>query len=194
MLPQASGDPAEMRAPRDLLRRRIPLMRQRAELLAHGQQTTRQDHLPEIGKHIAYTANRLGGAGRFADPAVHQSIDVDFALITSDDELLSGLEVSSVQRAKRHEANTFSRLRSLPGVGKIVARVRRDEIHESRRFPRVQDVVSSCRLVTCAQDSAGKRYGTAGTKIGNADRQWACSAAAVLFLRHNPAGPKWLAR
>jgi transposase len=35
MLPQAYGDPAQMRATRDLLRRRRPLMRQRAALLAH---------------------------------------------------------------------------------------------------------------------------------------------------------------
>jgi hypothetical protein len=31
MLPQASADPAAMRATRDLLRRRMPLMRTRAE-------------------------------------------------------------------------------------------------------------------------------------------------------------------
>ena len=62
------------------------------------------------------------------------------------------------------------------------------------RFPRVQDFVSSCRLVQCAKESAGKRYGTSGAKIGNSSRKWACSAAAVLFLRNNPAGQKYLAR
>lgn len=35
MLPQAYGYPAEMRAPRDLLRRRCHLRRTRAALLAH---------------------------------------------------------------------------------------------------------------------------------------------------------------
>jgi len=35
MLPQADVSPAAMRATRDLLRRRMPLMRQRAELLGH---------------------------------------------------------------------------------------------------------------------------------------------------------------
>ena len=38
MLPQAYVYPAEMRATRDLLRRRTHLMRQRSELLAHVQQ------------------------------------------------------------------------------------------------------------------------------------------------------------
>ena len=40
MRPQASGYPAAMRATRDLLRRRTPLMRHRADLLAHVQQPT----------------------------------------------------------------------------------------------------------------------------------------------------------
>ena len=58
----------------------------------------------------------------------------------------------------------------------------------------MQDCVSYCRLVRCAKESAGKRYGTSGTKIGNAYRKWAFSEAAVLFLRNNPAGQKSLAR
>ena len=69
-----------------------------------------------------------------------------------------------------------------------------DEIHDSQRFPSVQDFVSYCRLVKCAKESAGKRYGTAGTKIGNAYLKWAFSEAAVLFLRENPEGQKYLTK
>src|SRR5919108_969357 len=54
MLPQASVYPAARRATRDLLRRRLPLTRQRAALLAHIQQTNSQYNLPEIGQQIAY--------------------------------------------------------------------------------------------------------------------------------------------
>jgi hypothetical protein len=61
MLPQAYVYPAEMRATRDLLRRRTHLMRQRAELLAHVQHTNSQYNLPDIGKKIAYQANRRRG-------------------------------------------------------------------------------------------------------------------------------------
>ncbi len=81
MLPHAYVSPAEMRAPRDWLRRRTPLMRTRAELLAHVQHTTSQYTLPEIGTNIAYTANRAGVAERFEDPAVHKTLEVDLALI-----------------------------------------------------------------------------------------------------------------
>jgi transposase len=193
MLPQAYVYPAELRATRDLLRRRTPLMRKRAELLAHVQNTNSQYNLPEIGKKIAYKANRDGVAERVADPAVHKSIEVDLALITYDDQLLSELELSIVNNAKHHDANTFYRLRSVPGVGKMLALVLLYAIHDIHRFPRIQDFVSYCRLVTCAKESAGTRDGTSGKNIGNTSLKWAFSEAAVLFLRHNPAGQKFLA-
>jgi len=87
MLPQAYVYPAAMRATRDLLRRRRPLMRRRAELLTHIHYTTSQDNLPEIGKKLAYKAHRAGVAERFADPAVQTSIEVDLALMSHDDSL-----------------------------------------------------------------------------------------------------------
>jgi transposase len=194
MLPQAYVYPAEMRATRDLLRRRIHLTRKRAELLAHIQQTNSQYNLPEIGKKIAYKANRGGVAERFPDPAVQKSVEVDLALIDFYDQLLRDVELTIVQTGKQHDAQTLYRLQSVPGVGKILSLVLLYEIHDITRFPRVQDFVSYCRLVKCAKESAGKRYGTSGTKIGNAHLKWAFSEAAVLFLRNHPAGQKYLAR
>ena len=194
MLPQAYVYPAEMRATRDLLRRRLHLTRKRAELLAHIQNTNSQYTLPEIGKKIAYKANRGGVAERFPDPAVQKSVEVDLTLIDFYDQLLRDVELTIVQTAKQHDAQTLYRLQSVPGIGKILRLVLLYEIHDSTRFPRVQDFVSYCRLVKCAKESAGKRYGTSGTKIGNAYLKWAFSEAAVLFLRNHPAGQKYLAR
>ena len=82
----------------------------------------------------------------------------------------------------------------MPGIGKILALVLLYEIHDIHRFPRVQDFVSYCRLVKCAKESDGKRYGYAGTKIGNAHLKWAFSEAAVLCLRKNPAAQRYVAR
>ena len=180
MLPQAYVYPAEMRATRDLLRRRMHLMRKRAELLAHIQNTNSQYNLPEIGKKIAYKANRDGVAERFPDPAVQKSIEVDLALIGYYDQLLRDVELSIVKTAKQHDAQTLYLLQTVPGIGKILSLVLLYEIHDIARFPRVQDFVSYCRLVKCAKESAGKRYGTSGTKIGNAYLKWAFSEAAVL--------------
>ena len=194
MLPQAYVYPAEMRATRDLLRRRIHLMRKRAELLTHVQQTNSQYNLPDIGKKIAYKTNRAGVAERFADPAVQKSVEVDLALIDYYDQLLRDLELAIVKTAKQHDANTLYLLQTVPGIGKILSLVLLYEMHDIARFPRGQDFVSYCRLVKCAKESAGKRYGTSGTKIGNAYLKWAFSEAAVLFLRNNPVGQKYLTR
>jgi transposase len=183
-----------MRATRDLLRRRLHLVRHRAELLTHVQQTNSPYNLPEIGKKIAYKANRDGVAERFPDPAVQKSIEVDLALIGHYDTLLRDLELAIVTTAKQHDANTLYLLQTVPGIGKILRLVLLYEMHDIARFPRVQDFVSYCRLVKCAKDSAGKRDGTSGTKIGTAYLKWAFSEAAVLFLRNNPAGQKSLVR
>jgi transposase len=194
MLPQAYVYPAAMRATRDLLRRRMHLARKRGELLAHVQNTNSPYNLPAIGKKIAYKANRDGVAERFADPAVQKSIEVDLALITYYDALLRDVELSLVKTAKHHDAQTLYLLQTVPGIGKILSLVLLYEIHDIERFPRVQDFASYCRLVKCARESAGKRSGTAGAKIGNAHLKWAFSEAAVLFLRDNPAAQHMLAR
>jgi transposase len=194
MLPQAYVYPAELRATRDLLRRRMHFMRTRAELLTHVQPTNSQYNLPEIGKKLAYKTNRTGVTERFPDPAVQKSIEVDLTLVGHYDHLLRDVELSVLKTAKQHDANTLYLLRTVPGIGEILSLVLRYELHDIQRFPRVQDFVSDCRLVTCAKESAGKYYGTSGAKIGNAYLKWAFSEAAVLFLRTNPAGQKYLAR
>jgi transposase len=194
MLPQAYVYPAARRATRDLLRRRMHLMRKRAELLAHIHNTNSQYNLPDIGKKLAYKANRDGVAERFPEPAVQKSMEVDLARINHYDCLLGDIELSILKTAKQHHAHTLYLLRTVPGIGEILSLVLLYEIHDIGRFPRVQDFVSYGRLVKCTKESAGKRYGTSGTKIGNAYLKWAFSEAAVLFLRNNPAGQKYLTK
>src|SRR6266536_4634806 len=137
MLPQAYVYPAAMRATRDLLRRRLHLTRKRAELLAHVQNTNSQYNLPEIGKKLAYKANRDGVAERFPDPAVQKSVEVDLALMDYYDQLLSDVELAIVQTAKQHNAQTLYRLQSVPGIGKILILASLYEIHDITRFPLV---------------------------------------------------------
>jgi hypothetical protein len=178
-LPQASVYPAERRATRDLLRRRMPLARTRGALLAHVHHTNSQSTLPAIGTKIASKANRDGVAERCADPAVQKSMAVDLALITSDDALLRDVARTIVTTAKHHDAQTLDLRHTVPGIGKIRRRVLLDDMHASERFPRVQDCASSCRRVKGAKASAGKRSGTSGSPIGHAPLTWAFAEAAV---------------
>jgi transposase len=142
MLPKAYGYPAEMRATRDLLRRRTHLMHKGAELLSHVQNTNSQYTMPEIGKKIASKANREGVAERFDDAAVQKNSAVDLALITYDDELLRDLELYLVTTAKHHDATTLSLLHTVPGIGKMLRLVLLYEIHRIDRFPSVQEFAS----------------------------------------------------
>lgn len=95
-----------------------------------------------------------------------------------------------MRSAKHYDADTFYRLRSVPGIGKILALVILYEVHDITRFEKVGNFLSYARLVKCARESAGKRYGTSGSKIGNVHLRWAFGEAACLFLRNNPDGKR----
>jgi hypothetical protein len=107
LLPQASGSPAARRATRALLRRRPHLRRNRAALLAPGHNTQSQDNLPESGTKIASKAKRAGVAERCAEAAVHKTIAVDLALLTSDDARRKDLALSLRTTATHHDAHTL---------------------------------------------------------------------------------------
>ena len=193
LLPQAYVYPAAMRATRDLIRRRLHLVRKRGQLLAHIQNTRAQYNLPAFGRRLAYPANRDGVREHFADPSVRKSIDVDLTLVAQYDALITDLELTIVREAKRHDADAFHRLRSVPGIGKVLALTILYEIHDITRFDRVQEFASYARLVKGQKQSAGKTLGTSGAKMGNVHLKWAFSEAAVLFLRHTKDGKKLLA-
>ncbi len=194
MIPKAYVYPAGMRATRDLLRRRNYLMRKRADLLSHIQNTNSQCNLPEFGKKIAYKIHRECVAQQFTDPVVRRSVQTDLDLIDHYGRLILNLERYIMRNAREHNPNALALLQTIRGVGNILSLVILYEIHDIGRFPRVQDFASYCRLVKCPRESAGKRHGYSGKKIGNAHLKWAFSEAAVLFLRGNPEGLKFKKR
>jgi transposase len=192
MFPEAYVYPREMRGTRDLMRRRIHLMRKRSELLAHVQNTNSQYNLPEIGKDLRRAANRDGVAERFHDPSVQKSIELDLNLIGFYDQQLKKVEWHILKHARACDQRSLLLLRTVPGIGRILSLAMLYEIHTIERFATVQDFASYCRLIKCRKESAGKSYGTSGRKIGNAFLKWAFSEAAVLFLRQNPQAQAWL--
>jgi transposase len=104
------------------------------------------------------------------------------------------LERSIEKTAHSHDPVSLALLRTIPGVGNILALVLRYEIEDIARFPRAQEFVSYCRPVKSARESSGKRHGTSGKKIGNAHLTWALPEAAVLFLTNNAPAQKYLAQ
>jgi len=192
MLPQAYVYPAEMRSTRDLLRRRLFWVRQRGQLLAHIQNTHHQYNLPTPKARLAYRKNREGVAEHFADSAASKSVSSDIELAEHYDSLITKLELYLCRQTKLHDQDNFYRLRSIPGIGKVLAMTILYEIHDIDRFERVQNFASYSRLVKCEKSSSGKRLGTGGNKIGNVHLKWAFSEGAVLFLRANPVAQRYI--
>jgi transposase len=182
MLPMAYTYPQTMRSTRDLLRRRMYLVHQRLELLAHIQNTNAQYNLQAFGKKIAYKSNRAGISEVFTDPMVQKSVALDIQLLDTYATLIRNLELEILHNAKKHDPLSLHLLRTIPGVGKILALVILYEIHDISRFPEVGNFLSYCRLVKCPQESAGKKTGSKNSKIGNVHLKQAFSEAACLFL------------
>lgn len=194
MLPQAYAYPEKMRSTRDLLRRRMYFMHHRAEALAHIVNTFSQYNLPPLTKKLSYPANRKGVAEQFTDPSARLIVEADLELVDHFDDQLRRLELQLSRSAKVDDPQSYYLLRSVPGIGKILALVILYEIHDIRRFPKAGNFLSYARLVRCAHESAGKRLGSGGKKIGNAHLKWAFSEATVLLIRQLPDAKQYVER
>jgi transposase len=191
--PLSYAYPKGMRETRDLLRRRMYLVHKRAELITHLEILNAQNNLPPFGKKLSYAANRaeLNIPERFTDPSVKMSATLDLDLIDQLDELISKVELYLTRTAKVDDVQTYQRLRTIPGVGPILALVLLYEMHQVERFEQVGQFLSYARLVRGEHESAGKKLGWGNKKIGNAHLRWAFAEAACLFLRGSERARQW---
>ena len=193
MFPQAYAYPKEMRGTRDLLRRRMRLMRMRAEALGHLQITNWQYNLPPLGR-VCYKANRTGVAERFGEESVRKNVQADLSLVEHLDGQIGELERYLTRHAKVCDPHTYFLLKTAPGIGQVLSLVLLYEIHRIERFPSVGQFVSYCRLVKGAHESAGKKSPGKGAKIGNAYLKWAFREAVCLMLRDCPEAKSFVAK
>ena len=190
--PLAYVYPKKMRATRDLLRRRTKIVRHGADLKSHVANTTSQYNLPPNKVNLKNKGAREQLRSTFPDLSVQKSIDLDMAILDCYAQQLSKVEWYIQQQAKQHNPKHFHLLKSVWGIGPILALTIIYEIGSIDRFASVQKFASYSRLVKCKAESAGKTYGTQGNKIGNAHLKWAFSEAAVLYLRGNEKAQKYL--
>lgn len=194
LIPMAYAYPAGMREVRGLLRRRMHLMRHRAELLGHVQSTRLQYNLDPLGKNIGKKCHRRDMAEHFPEGDIRKLAEVDLAVIEDLDVVIKDLEGHIERHAQQQDPMSLAILRTIPGVGDILALVMLYETHDINRFETAQRFCSYARLVKCQMRSAGKLYGTNGAKIGNAYLKWAFSEAALLFLRSTELAKKYKER
>ena len=190
--PLAYNYPNELRATRDLLRRRTKLVRFGADLKAHLSNTVSQYNHPAHSLNLRYPKSRAQMANVFDDISVQRNIDIDLNIVEHIETELRQVEWFIEKQAKQHNAKDYYLLKSIAGVGQILALTILYEIGNISRFDSVQKFASYSRLVKCKAESAGKTYGTQGNKIGNAHLKWAFSEMAVLYLRGNDKAKAYL--
>jgi len=190
--PLAYVYPKEMRATRDLLRRRMSIVRHGANLKAHVVNTTSQYNLPPNKVNLKNVKDREELKSKFSDPAVQRNINLDISILDAYAKELNSVECFIEKQAKQHNPVHLKILQTVSGVGRILSLTILYEIGIISRFENVQKFASYSRLVKCKAESAGKSYGTQGNKIGNAHLKWAFSQVAVLYLRGNKEAQKYL--
>ena len=190
--PLAYVYPKEMRATRDLLRRRMKIVRHGADLKAHVVNTTSQYNLPPNKVNLKNIAARKQLKNTFPEISVQNNIDLDMVILDCYAEQLSKVEWFIETQARQHKPIHLHLLKSISGIGRILSLTIIYEIGNIDRFDSVQNFASYARLVKCKAESAGKSYGTQGNKIGNAHLKWAFSEAAVLYLRGNDKAKNYL--
>ena len=195
-LPYAYVYPKGLRETRDLLRRRMYLVRKRAELITHVVNTNTQYNLPPFGKKLMYARNRkeLNILKRFTDPSVRANIALDLRLLDTLDDLINDVELYLTRTVKVDQPQQYYLLNTIPGVGKILALVLLYEIHDIRRFGDEGQFLSYARLIRPLKRSSNKVVGGGGAKIGNAYLKWAFSEAACLLVRCSEQAKRYLAR
>ena len=192
--PLAYVYPPGYRAVRDLMRRRAYLVRIKGDVQGHISITNYQYNLPAFEKNIVHKGNRQQIEDRFKNPAVRKNVETDIAVMDALHDEITKLNAYILRMAKAFDPRTLYRLKSVPGIGDVLALTILYEVENIERFPSVQQFCSYSRLVKCHKESAGKKSGTSGSKIGNGHLKWAFSEAAILFMRDSDRAKAYVAK
>ena len=183
VLPEGYIYPKEERAVRDLLRKRGQLVHQRtANLLSIQSLISRTTGNMISAKYIkALNIQRVDGV--LPDPDLVLALKANLAVMNSADAQIEILEKTVQERVKLRPE--FKVLKTVPGIGPILALTIMLETGEIERFASVGNYASYCRCVGSQKISNGKRKGTGNTKNGNKYLAWAFVEAANFAIRFN---------
>jgi transposase len=195
LIPPGYVYPAEKRPLRMLLRRRTYFVWKRSELLAQmtvGAMTE--------GIEFSGISQHRRQAWKEALIAAHsnelhrEAVEANMYMVQHYDRVIDKLERVILSHTRRDHSWQYNLLKTVPGIGKVIALTILYETDDISRFPRVQDFSSYCRLVKGTVASAGIIKGTRGGKLGNAYLKWAFSQAAILGKRSHPKLRKFAQR
>jgi transposase len=111
------------------------------------------------------------------------SVKANLSVMRSANEQTELLERAVTERVKLRPQ--FRYLKTVPGIGTILALTIMLETGDIRRFVSVGNFASYCRCVGSQRISNGKRKGSGNTKNGNKYLGWAFVEAANYAIRFN---------
>lgn len=184
ILPEGYIYPKEDRKTRDLLRKRLFLVRQRtAHILSFQSLINRH-----LGKQIK--SNTIKSMSEYD---LRQICGKDEDLITSGKINLDAIgflssqikEVEKIIEEKVSIKEEYNNLLTVPGIGKILALTIMLETGDINRFAKAGNYVSYCRLVESKHLSNDKKKGQGNRKSGNKYLSWAYVEAANHAIRYD---------
>jgi transposase len=184
VLPQGYIYPKQERPVRDLLRKRSQLVHYRTANLLSIQNLFSRN----TGSSI--NANRIKALeGQQIDELVPEgdlalAIKANLSVMQSADEQVEILERTVTERVELRAEFCF--LKSVPGIGQILALTIMLETGDIKRFRSVGNYAWYCRCVGSQKLSNGKRKGSGNTKNGNKYLAWAFVEAANFAVRYQP--------
>lgn len=183
VLPQGHIYPKQQRPVRDLLRKRGQMVRQRTMNLLSIQNLFSRNTGGSISANRVKRLNRQEVENLFPDTDLALAIQANLAMLLCADEQIERLEKTIVERVKLKPE--YKLLKTVPGIGHILALTIMLETGDITRFPTVGDYASYCRCVGSQKISNGKKKGSGNTKNGNKYLGWAYVEAANFAIRFN---------
>lgn len=183
LLPEGYIYPRADRPVRDLLRKRSQLVRQRTtNLLSIQNLVTRNTGSSLSAKRVkGLDVQQVDELLPNEDLAL--AVKANLSVMSSADEQVEILEQTVTQRVKLRPQFRF--LKTVPGIGEILALTIMLETGDIQRFSSVGNFASYCRCVGSQKISNGKKKGKGNTKNGNKYLAWAFVEAAHFAIQFN---------
>ena len=183
VLPEGYIYPRADRPVRDLLRKRSQLVRQRTtNLLSIQNLLTRNTGSSMKANQIkGLDVQRVDELLPHGDLAL--AVKANLAVMSSADQQTEILERRVTELVKLRPQFKF--LKTVPGIGEILALTIMLETGNITRFASVGNYASYCRCVGSQKVSNGKKKGKGNTKNGNKYLAWAFVEAANFAVRYN---------
>jgi transposase len=189
ILPVGYIYPKEERPVRDLLRRRMMLVRQRtSHILSFQSLITRQ-----TGTNMSSNTIK-----RLQEDYVEKLLDEDYLILAGETnisivrfltEKIRLLERAVLKRIKLRPE--YKKLLTAPGIGKILALTIMLETGDIGRFAGAGNYTSYCRCVKSKRMSNSKKKGEGNRKNGNKYLEWAYVEAANFARRFCPEAKRY---